>query len=120
MSNFIKLLAPQCFIRLLAGLLFAVALCNASLPTRVTGPTAAKMELIAGGGDSSLGGPAVGAHLYEPFGVAFDRAGNWYICEYKGHRITNVDRQANISLFAGTGKVGYNGDGGPATLASFN
>jgi alpha-glucosidase len=51
--------------------------------------------------DGSLGGPATEARLIEPFGVAFDRQGNWYICEYKGQRITKVDTKGIITHFAG-------------------
>jgi hypothetical protein len=62
---------------------------------------AVKVECIAGGGDQSLGGPATSARLVEPFGVAFDNRGNYYICEHKGQRVTRVDRQGRITLFAG-------------------
>jgi len=107
------------FFKALLALLFVFVLCNASLPTTLTALTP-KVELVAGGGDEPLGGPVKGAQLFEPFGVAFDKSGNWYICEYKGHRITKVDAKGNISLFAGTGKVAYSGDGGPAAEAAFN
>jgi hypothetical protein len=57
-----------------------------------------RIECVAGcGGD----GTVEGARLNEPFGVAFDRQGNWYICEYKGQRITKVDAKGNNTLFAG-------------------
>ena len=59
------------------------------------------------------------AALIEPFAVAKDRAGNLYICEHKGQRITKVDRAGAISRFAGTGSAGYGGDNGPASAASF-
>ncbi len=103
----------------LLALLFVFVLCNASLPTTLTVSTP-KIELVAGGGDRPLGGPVKGAQLFEPFGVAFDKSGNWYICEYKGHRITKVDAKGNIVPFAGTGKIAYSGDGGIAAEATFN
>jgi hypothetical protein len=62
---------------------------------------AVKIECIAGCGAGSLGGPAKEAKLIEPFGVAFDKGGNWYICEYKGQRITKVDTKGIITFFAG-------------------
>jgi len=43
-----------------------------------------------------------GASLLEPFGVAFDRLNNFYICEYKGQRISKVDPRGTISAFAGS------------------
>jgi sugar lactone lactonase YvrE len=62
---------------------------------------AVKIECVAGCGSGSLGGPAKEAKLIEPFGVAFDKGGNWYICEYKGQRITKVDAKGIITFFAG-------------------
>ncbi len=62
---------------------------------------AAKIECVAGCGGGLLGGAAKEARLMEPFGVAFDKHGDWYICEYKGQRITRVDARGIITLFAG-------------------
>ena len=61
---------------------------------------------------------AANAVLDEPFAVAKDRAGNLYICEHNGQRITKVDRTGAATRFAGTGKPGYAGDNGPAAAAS--
>jgi len=69
----------------------------------------ARIEQVAGGGQLPL---------VEPFGVDFGRNGVWYICEYQGQRITAVDRSGKTSVYAGTGKQGYSGDGGPATAAA--
>jgi sugar lactone lactonase YvrE len=62
---------------------------------------AVNIECVAGCGAGSLGESAREAKLIEPFGVAFDRGGNWYICEYKGQRITKVDAKGMITFFAG-------------------
>ncbi|MGH9839206.1 MAG: hypothetical protein ACREEM_10515 [Blastocatellia bacterium] len=78
----------------------------AALVSRDSKPRAVKVECVAGGGDMALGGSAIGARLIEPFGVAFDERGNFYICEHKGQRVTRVDRQGKITLFAGTGTPG--------------
>jgi sugar lactone lactonase YvrE len=78
-----------------------------SIAVKITGSggaaakPAVKIECIAGCGAGSLGGPAKGARLIEPFGVAFDKGGNWYICEYKAQRITKVDARGIITFFAG-------------------
>jgi DNA-binding beta-propeller fold protein YncE len=61
-----------------------------------------------------------GQGLNEPFGVAFDAAGNTYIVEMAGHRVTVLDRAGVQSVFAGDGEKGYAGDGGPAHKARFN
>jgi DNA-binding beta-propeller fold protein YncE len=82
------------------------------------GPAAATIECVAGCG----AGPenqARGVKFVEPFGVAFDVRGNWYVCEHKGERIVRIDSAGNASVFAGAGKTGYSGDGGPAAQATF-
>jgi hypothetical protein len=58
--------------------------------------------------------------LQEPFGVDFDRAGNAYIVEMSGHRVSLVDSRGTQRVFAGTGQKGLAGDGGPAISAQFN
>jgi sugar lactone lactonase YvrE len=68
---------------------------------------AATIEQIAGG-----------VKFVEPFAVASDRSGALYICEYKGEKITRIDRAGSASLFAGTGAASYGGDGGPANQAA--
>ena len=59
------------------------------------------------------------ATLEEPFAAARDRAGNLYICEHKGQKITRIDPAGAVTRFAGTGTPGYGGDSGPAPAASF-
>jgi hypothetical protein len=69
-------------------------------------------------GDSGDGGPATSARLNGPFDVAFDARGNLYLSDTGNHRIRRVDaRSGIISTVAGSGKRGFGGDGGPATLA---
>src|ERR1051325_46725 len=78
---------------------------------------AATIACVAGCGE----GPentALGARFVEPFAVAFDKQGNWYVCEHKGERIVRVDRAGKASVLAGTGQTGYAGDGGKATQAT--
>lgn len=61
-----------------------------------------------------------GQGLNEPFGVAFDAAGNTYIVEMAGNRVSVLDRAGKQSVLAGTGEKGFGGDGGPAEKARFN
>jgi uncharacterized protein (TIGR03437 family) len=66
-------------------------------------------------GDSGNGGPAVTATLNAPMGIALDGTGNLYIAELAS--IRKVSRSGIITVFAGTGMVGFSGDGGPAVSA---
>ena len=70
------------------------------------------------------GGLAVNAALFNADGVAVDAAGNIYISEYGGKNyggtIRMVTPDGNITTVAGTGALGYAGDGGPATSAILN
>jgi DNA-binding beta-propeller fold protein YncE len=80
---------------------------------------AAKLVVVAGGG-TEVEGPATKVKLQAPFGVDFDRAGNWYIVELTGQRLLKVDARDRSSVLAGTGAKGAAGDDGPAAKASFN
>lgn len=76
------------------------------------------------------GGAATSAELYAPWGVAVDRVGNLYIADADNNHVRKVDRNGNITTFAGTGygagsgsecgSACYRGDGGPATSATLN
>jgi sugar lactone lactonase YvrE len=66
-------------------------------------------------GFSGDGGPATRARLNGPRDVAADARGNVYIAE--GGRIRRVGIDSIITTFAGTGEIGFSGDGGPATQA---
>lgn len=77
---------------------------------------------VAGDGISGFsgdGGPATLAELHTDNGVACDGMGNLYIADNGSDRIRKVDVSGIITTFAGTGAVGYSGDGGPATNAQF-
>lgn len=65
------------------------------------------------------GGPAERSLLDDPQGVAFDEPGNVYIADNGNHRVRMIDTDGFIHTIAGNGAVGFAGDGGPATDASF-
>ena len=47
--------------------------------------------------------------------------GGVYVVEREGNSVRRIDPKAGtIARFAGTGKKGYSGDGGPATEATFD
>jgi sugar lactone lactonase YvrE len=79
-----------------------------------------KLVLVAGGGTGEDNIPATLAKLNEPFGIGFDGAGNSYLVELAGQRVLKVDVKGTLTVFAGTGKKGNTGDGGPARTATFN
>jgi len=93
----------------------------------VVGPSST-IVTVAGGGNPADGlgdgGPAGQAGIYYPTGVALDGAGNLYVADRAHYRVREVLAMGGsigatsvITTVAGTGSVGYNGDGIPATTA---
>ena len=79
--------------------------------TRVAGSSSAP-------GFSGDGGAATSARLAYPAGIALDSAGNLYIADSGNHRIRKVAAaNGSISTIAGTGFLGFSGEGGTATAA---
>lgn len=81
------------------------------------------IETIAGTGKQGFsgdGGPALKAELDNPFGIVRGPDGAFYYCEYTGQRIRRIGQDGVITTIAGTGAVGFSGDGGPALQATFN
>jgi sugar lactone lactonase YvrE len=112
----------------ITGCLVVIAVALANTPpcpltatSRSQTPTGApRLVLVAGGGSGQDGALAIKAELKTPFGVAFDASGNFFIAEFAGQRVRQVDRKGIISTLAGTGEKGYAGDGGPARNSQFN
>ena len=77
------------------------------------------INTIAGNGsgiDAGDGGLAIDASFF-PSEILFDKRGNLYITEASNNRIRKIDKTGTITTFAGTGVMGYSGDGAPATSA---
>ena len=83
-----------------------------------------KIETMAGNGMKGFegdGGPALNASFNLPHEIRFDKAGHLYVVDMMNHAVRKIDAQTGvISTFAGTGRMGYSGDGGPAIEAQFN
>jgi trimeric autotransporter adhesin len=74
-----------------------------------------------GGGPNNI--PALDADLYNPYGIAVDSSGNYYISAYNQNRVFKVNATTKvITVVAGSGAQGYSGDGvvGGAGNASLN
>lgn len=82
-----------------------------------------RIVTLAGTGDagsSGDGGPAAGAQLNTPQGLAIDSMGRVYIADTLNNRVRRVDPDGTIHTVAGTGESGYQGDGKPAVEAKLN
>jgi YVTN family beta-propeller protein len=77
-----------------------------------------KVILFAGGTNPAENVGATDAALKGPFGIDQDRAGNYFLVEYGGHRVCKIDSKGVLSTFAGTGEKGA--ADGPAAKATFN
>ena len=78
---------------------------------------------VAGNGSygfSGDNGQATSASLVSPSGIAFAPDGSLLIADRDNNRIRRVDSSGIITTVAGTGGVGYNGDGIPAAQATLN
>jgi sugar lactone lactonase YvrE len=87
------------------------------------------MKTVAGDGGEQLGdsGPATEAGLCGPNDVVLDAKGNMYISDGGtycygpgGHTVRKVNPDGTITTVAGTGVLGFSGDGGPATKAQLD
>ena len=65
----------------------------------------------------AIEGPAKASPMENPFDIAADPAGGFYVAELHSARILRVDGAGSLTIVAGCGKPGYAGDGGPATDA---
>ena len=74
-----------------------------------------------GAGFSGDGGAPTAAQLSGPSALALDSAGNLYIADTGNNRVRKVSFSANtIVTVAGTGTLGFSGDGFPAVNAELN
>jgi hypothetical protein len=64
------------------------------------------------------GGPATAAALDSPYGVSVMPDGGYVIADTTNDRVRRVFPDGTIKTVAGTGAIGFSGDGGPATAAT--
>lgn len=90
---------------------------------RVNLATGATARIAGNGtqGFSGDGGPATGAAIDSPSGIAFDLAGNLYLADTHNHRLRRVDHATGvITSVAGTGLAAFSGDHGSSSGSSLN
>ena len=68
-------------------------------------------------GFSGDGGAATTAQLNQPYEMALDSAGNMYVADSANNRVRKITTNGAITTFAGNGRHGSTGDGGPAVNA---
>jgi hypothetical protein len=103
-----------------AGNLFVVEMTG--LRVRKIDPRGVLTTVAGTGGKGDRGddGPAKEAELNGPHSLAVAPGGAIFIADTWNNRVRKLDpRTGVISAFAGTGRKGYSGDGGPATRAEF-
>lgn len=79
-----------------------------------------RISTVAGtgrAGSSGDGGPARRATFRSPFAVAVEADGGFLVADEAAAKIRRVSADGKITTVAGTGRRGFSGDGGPATLA---
>ncbi|MCU1391673.1 MAG: hypothetical protein JWM34_101, partial [Ilumatobacteraceae bacterium] len=79
------------------------------------------ISILAGTGHpgfSGDGGPATGAQLSSPGGLAVDGNDSIYVADVQNARVRKIDANGTISTIVGTGSFAHSGDNGPATAAS--
>ena len=79
------------------------------------------LETVAGNGKTGFegdGGSALQASFNQPHEIRFDRIGDLYVVDMQNHVVRKIEMSTGIiRTVVGTGKPGYQGDGGPADRA---
>ncbi len=96
---------------------------RAVAPGTINGITVPVINTVAG--SNKLGfagdtGPATLASMSQPWAVVGDSGGNLYIAEFGNDRIRMVNNKGIINTIAGTGTIGFSGDGSKAITAQLN
>jgi streptogramin lyase len=91
---------------------------------RVVDLASGTIDTLAGNGKGVTagdGGPIKDATFNGPRAVAIHPDGSLFVVERNGHSVRHIDlKKGKVERFAGTGKRGYTGDGGPARDATFD
>jgi sugar lactone lactonase YvrE len=80
-------------------------------------------RVIAGSGIPGIpedGAEALDADLGKPASLALDSRGRLYFADPHSHLVGRLEPDGRLTIVAGTGELGYGGDGGPARAARLN
>jgi RHS repeat-associated protein len=72
---------------------------------------------VGGCGTAGDGGPALAAQLCNPEGLTRTAEGSLIFCDWSSGRVRQISPNGIINTIAGTGVLGFSGDGGPARAA---
>jgi DNA-binding beta-propeller fold protein YncE len=88
---------------------------------RVIDPATKRVKIVAGAGAGFAGDgmPAPMARFRQPKALVVDDLGNRYILDQQNFRIRMIGADDMVSTIAGSPMAGFEGDGGPATMAKF-
>jgi uncharacterized protein (TIGR03437 family) len=101
-----------------SGNLYITDINNSSIRKVASDGTITRVAGNGTAGFSGDDGPATSAQLSNrAYNVAVDGMGNLYVADALNNRVRRVDSDGIIRTVAGTGDVGFSGDGGPATDA---
>jgi sugar lactone lactonase YvrE len=78
------------------------------------------VNTFAGAAPDEDGGWAADAVLRWPQAMIFDRSGNLYVADGGNAKVRKITPGGLITTVAGTGEVGFSGDGGPASRAQIS
>lgn len=94
---------------------------NACVVRRIT--ATGEVSIVAGilnNCATGADGLATASAINRPYGLAFDRQDRLLFVDYFGRRLRRVGNDGRVATVAGTGALGYTGDGGPALAATFS
>lgn len=84
-------------------------------------PVACLLSPLHAGQIDTIAGDGKPTGMGQPFGVEIGPDRALYICEVQNHRVRRLDlKTRELTTVAGSGKLGYAGDGGPASRAELN
>jgi hypothetical protein len=95
---------------------------SASSQTRLILNSGNSASTLGGNGSdgTTTAGDALTTRLGSPRTVLYDAAGNLFVVDSRNNMVTRITPAGQLNLIAGTGREGYDGDGGAATKALLN